>query len=129
MKLQVGVKLLIKNGTGQYLFIQRSEALTGGPDWDIPGGRINPSERLRDALTRELKEEVGIDLDSKIKLLEAQDIIRPEIDLHVVRLTYTAEFEKDIKLGTEHKDFTWITQQEALDLNLDPYLREVLEAL
>lgn len=131
MKLQVGVKLLIKNRRGQYLLIQRNRPLPDGTGikWDIPGGRINTSERLDEALARELSEEVGIKLDQSVQLLKAQDIIIPDIDLHVVRLTYVTELTKDVELGNEHQSFNWITQEKALSLNIDPYLREVLKDL
>jgi 8-oxo-dGTP pyrophosphatase MutT (NUDIX family) len=131
MKLQVGVKLLIKNDQGLYLLIQRSDPLPDGTGikWDIPGGRINESERLVDALNRELSEEVGIKLNQPIRLLAAQDIIIPDVDLHVVRLTYSTELTSDIDLGDEHQKFNWTTQEEALELNIDPYLREVLKGL
>jgi 8-oxo-dGTP diphosphatase len=129
MKLQVGVKLVIKNSRGLYLFVQRSQPLSDGADWDIPGGRINTSERLEEALARELKEEIGVELDTKIELVKAQDIILPNADLHVVRITYITEFDKTIKLSEEHRDFKWVSLSEALNLNLDPYLRELMETL
>jgi 8-oxo-dGTP pyrophosphatase MutT (NUDIX family) len=130
MKLQVGVKVLIRNKDGLYLLIQRSAPLPDGTGikWDIPGGRIKPTESLKDALARELKEETGIELSNDVELLEAQDIIMPDLDLHVVRLTYVTTLEEDVTLGTEHQSFKWTTLQEALDLNVDPYLRKVLEA-
>ena len=47
MILQVGVKALIKNDKGQYLFLRRSERMQAEtePHWDIPGGRIDPAGR------------------------------------------------------------------------------------
>ena len=131
MKLQVGVKVIIKNSDGLYLLIQRTEPLSAGTGitWDIPGGRINPDERLNDALAREVKEEVNMQLDGDIELLEAQDIFLSEPNFHIVRLTYSAHLDEDVELGSEHQDFGWVTLQEALALNIDPYLRRVLEGL
>jgi len=129
MKLQVGVKILIKNNRGQYLLIQRSQPLPDGTEWDIPGGRIEPDERLEQALAREVKEEIGVELDSETRLVSARDIIVQEADLHVVRLTYTADFEESVILSEEHQDFKWATQKEALLLNVDPYLHEVIKTL
>ena len=131
MKLQVGVKVLIKNGNGLFLLIQRSEPLPDGTGikWDIPGGRIEPNERLESALAREVEEETGIKLSNNVKILEAQDIMLPDLDLHVVRLTYSTNLDVNIALGSEHQNFKWVTRQEALDLNVDPYLRKVLETL
>jgi 8-oxo-dGTP diphosphatase len=131
MKLQVGVKVLIRNKGGLYLLIQRSEPLPDGTGikWDIPGGRIESNELLRDALAREVREEIGVELNQSVELLEAQDIILSDLDLHTVRLTYSTSLEDKVKLGTEHQNFKWATLQEALGLNVDPYLRKVLEAL
>lgn len=64
MKLQVGVKALIKNDKGALLFLRRSTQLVTDSketSWDIPGGRIDPGEQLLDALRREIQEETGFD--------------------------------------------------------------------
>lgn len=131
MKLQVGVKLLIKNTAGQFLFIQRSSPLADGTGikWDIPGGRINPGEGLIDALKREIREEVGINLTTEPKLLSAQDIFITDANLHIVRLTYAASFDGEAILGDEHQKMQWLTAQEAIAIDTDPYLRAVLNTL
>lgn len=131
MKLQVGVKILIRNSEGQYLLIQRREPLPDGTGikWDIPGGRIGTSEPLEEALNREVQEEIGIKLDSPVRLLKAQDIILPDIELHVVRLTYMSEFQHVVTLSSEHQNYKWVTQDEALVMDVDPYLHEVLGSL
>lgn len=131
MKLQVGVKVLIRNDIGKFLFIQRSFPLPDGTGikWDIPGGRINPDEKLADALRREVLEEIGVDFILGSRLLSAQDIIIPDVDLHVVRLTYTANLDKQVILGDEHQSMKWLTLNEVADIEVDPYLREVLDNL
>lgn len=131
MKLQVGVKLLIKNTAGQFLFIQRNSPLPDGTGikWDIPGGRINPDESLINALKREVREEVRVNLIAEPTLLSAQDIFIPDADLHVVRLTYIASFDEEIILGDEHQTMQWLTTKEAASLDTDPYLRTVLNTL
>lgn len=131
MELQVGVKALIKNSQGQYLLIQRQNPLPGDTDlkWDIPGGRIKPSESLPEALARELREEIGIKLTSRPVLVAAQDIFVRHINRHVVRLTYTLQLDDDIRLGNEHQNYTWATLTEALQLNLDPYISDILKEL
>ena len=97
MILQVGVKALIKNDAGQYLFLRRSERMQAEiePHWDIPGGRIDPTERLPVALAREIMEETGMELTDEPRLVAAQDIMVEAKDLHVVRLTYVANARGD----------------------------------
>lgn len=131
MKLQVGVKILIQNTGRQYLFLQRSQAMDHEeePHWDMPGGRIETTETLQDALQREIFEETGLQIDDAIRLIHAQDIFVAKADLHVVRLTYTAQGDGEVTLSEEHQDAKWLTFNEAMALNLDPYLREVVAML
>lgn len=132
MILQVGVKALIQNSAGQYLFLQRSQAMDSEdePSWDIPGGRINPHESLEDALAREIVEETGLHTQTTPTLIAAQDIFVTTKDLHVVRLTYTVACkESSIKLSHEHTEYRWVSLDEAHTLNLEPYLKSVVTQL
>jgi len=130
MKLQVGVKILIQNNDGDYLFLKRGKVLEhGGPNtWDIPGGRIDSQESLMDALKREVAEETSLELVDEPRLLAAQDIIVEQKDLHVVRLTYTGKAKGTIKLSDEHVAFQYMSANDIIksDDKLDPYLAEVL---
>jgi 8-oxo-dGTP diphosphatase len=51
--------LLVKDG--QILICQRTKHQTMPLKWEFPGGKIEPGEQPRDALRRELEEELGID--------------------------------------------------------------------
>ncbi|MDN5274615.1 MAG: mismatch repair protein MutT [Candidatus Saccharibacteria bacterium] len=128
MNLQVGVKVLITNTEGKHLFLQRAAVMDNETEahWDIPGGRIEPNEALLVALAREIKEETGLSLAGTPHLLGAQDIFVPSKDLHVVRLTYEADGNGEVTVSHEHQKVRWATRDEALDVNLDPYLREIL---
>lgn len=128
MKLQVGVKAFIQNEAGEYLFLRRAQAMVDEtePHWDIPGGRINSEEGLTEALTREISEETGLTLASEPKLIDAIDIIREKIDLHVVRLVYTVQTTGTPSLSEEHQEISWMSRDEALATNIDPYTRKSL---
>ena len=130
MDLQVGVKALIKNSNGEYLFIRRSTTLatdTSEPSWDIPGGRIESDEYLLEALRREVQEEIGHDVQSAPMLIKAQDIFVTAKDLHVVRLTYMlTEDIEDIILSDEHEEYVWVHESQLETVNAEPYLAEAL---
>lgn len=131
MKLQIGVKALIKNNKGSCLFLKRSQPLLDGTGikWDVPGGRIDPAEDLFTALRREINEETGLRLESEPKLVKAQDIFLRDKDLHVVRLTYVVNLDGEAELSDEHTKFKWVPINDMYKLDMDSYLREVVEDL
>ncbi len=130
IKLQVGVKIFLKNTEGKYLILKRSPEkykVTNG-SWDIVGGRINPGSLLIDNLRREVKEETQLEIISEPILLCAQDII-PNSEKHVVRLTYTGRTEGEPVLDTtENIEYKWVTIEEIKNMNdVDVYVREILK--
>lgn len=128
MKLQVGVKALIENSDGKYLFMRRSRTLDRETEthWDIPGGRIEPEEALSEGLAREINEETGLTLQGIPTLLAAQDIFVSSADLHVVRLTYVAQAKGNLNLSDEHEEHAWMSIEQAMASNLDPYIAKIL---
>lgn len=130
MKLQVGVKVLVKQHD-KFLFLRRNATFQEGPqNWDIPGGRIEPEEALQDALTREVLEETGLKLEQTDTLLAAQDIFVPNAEMHVVRLTYTGVAIGEVTISSEHDDYEWMSIGEVLsEPYVDQYVREVLERI
>ncbi len=128
--LQVGVKSVIVSPKGRILMLRTNAAFYGFKVafWNVPGGRINVGESLTKALAREIQEEVGISRVTSIKLLKAQDIIKPE--LHVVRLTYISRVtsEKLVLDPKEHTDYKWVTLDELMKIKpMDPYLKAILK--
>lgn len=125
--MQVGVKVLLQNPDGLFLFLKRADPLPDGSGvrWDIPGGRVNEQEQLHAALIRELKEETGISNVRHVIIASAQDIIFDST--HIVRLTYLARTDQvDVTLSAEHRECKWLTLKQALERNIDAYLEAVL---
>ncbi len=52
---RVSVKALIADSAGRYLLVQER-----GTHWSIPGGSLEHSEDILDALRREIQEELGV---------------------------------------------------------------------
>jgi 8-oxo-dGTP pyrophosphatase MutT (NUDIX family) len=51
-------QMLVRDPDGRVLLCQ----LTYKPDWDLPGGVVEVNESPREAVTREIEEELGLDL-------------------------------------------------------------------
>lgn len=134
MYIEVGVKVLLQNPEGKYLFLKRSmekyDEARKDP-WDIVGGRIDPALTLVDALQKEVHEETQLEIIDRPKLVGAQDImgIAKYPDRHVVRLTYIAKTQGEPVLSEEHSEYAWFSVEEIKDLgdSLGRFLRELLE--
>jgi len=54
---------VIGDGSDRFLMAQRPlESMLGGL-WEFPGGKRQPGEELRDCLGREIKEELGVEIE------------------------------------------------------------------
>jgi 8-oxo-dGTP pyrophosphatase MutT (NUDIX family) len=63
MQLQVAQKAVLYDG-GKILMIQKSADDPFNPlKWEIPGGRLEVGEELSDHLKREVREEVGLEIE------------------------------------------------------------------
>lgn len=127
MQLQVGVKVLLRNTDGKFLFMRRSQyEERGAGKWDIPGGRIEAGTPLMENLAREIKEETGLVMKGEPRLLTAQDIVWQ--DRHVVRITYVGEVEGEPTLSKEHSEYAWFSYDELHTVeNMDDYVKKLLD--
>lgn len=53
---------VIENDDGRVLIAQRPEGAHLGGGWEFPGGKVGAGETALEALTRELREEIGIEV-------------------------------------------------------------------
>ena len=64
--VEVAAAILLRDGkdAGEFLLAQRPEGKVFAGYWEFPGGKVEPGETLREALVRELQEELGITIES-----------------------------------------------------------------
>ncbi len=57
----VGTVAVIRDAAGRVLLLQQRHT----PGWALPGGLLDPSESPEAAVTRELREELGLDVETR----------------------------------------------------------------
>lgn len=84
----IGVEVLIRNGN-QLLLGKRGPKAFGAGTWALPGGHLEFGERLDEAITREIAEEIGLKIDPKaLKQVSIIDDINKDILRHYIHVSY-----------------------------------------
>jgi 8-oxo-dGTP pyrophosphatase MutT (NUDIX family) len=137
MELQLAQKAVLYS-TGSVLLIQKSAADPYNPlKWEIPGGRLQVGEELSDHLKREVREEVGLEIEIGPPLAMWQWTMgsgaAAKTVVAVSRLCYPLTSEVSFA-GNEDTDYIsawkWVTVSEVASLDLIPTARDaILESL
>lgn len=103
------VAAIIKNAEGKILIAQRNLKKSQGGLWEFPGGKIEPNETKEQAIVREIKEELNMDIlcDSYFdeKVYEYPDKTIRLIALNCSMISDSYEV-------LEHEQIKWIKVEE-----------------
>ena len=116
---QVAVGAVIQDADGRLLVVRRGQAPAEGR-WTLPGGKLEPGERLPDAVRREVAEETGLEVEpgELIGHLEFADD-----DHHFIILDFRAHLRDDLRAhpqddqhdpvpGDDVTEASWMTRSE-----------------
>jgi len=108
---QVVVAAIIQNPQGQYLCCKRGDWKSAPSKWEFPGGKPEANESLEDALTREIREELGVE----IRVLRQFDrSTTGEIDL----VCFVCELVDEVPTSsTDHSELRWVPEDELSKLD------------
>ena len=98
--------------------------------WDIPGGLANIGEMPRDAVIRETKEEVNLDI-VPTEIIHEDSNYDLKKDTIFIRLVYACKLKSDISNieidQSEHSEYRLINKISDLDGELiSPFLQDIL---
>jgi 8-oxo-dGTP diphosphatase len=106
---------ILSNRDGHILLAKRPAHKTNGGLWEFPGGKLEKGETLQSALKREIKEELGIEIDIQEAFLSvSQDYAFGRVCLHAFVCTMG-----DAKpQALEHDEICFVPCPSLLDMDL-----------
>ena len=115
---------LIKKGD-KFLLVRRPLNKKRGGLWEFPGGKVEKGETLEEAIKRELKEELDIEVNVKGVLSEVK-YNYPEGEIELYLLEVESNEEPELKEAIEKR---WVSVEEAEELELCPADRELIRKI
>jgi 8-oxo-dGTP diphosphatase len=106
--IQVAVGIIINNDN-QILIAKRGSHQHQGDKWEFPGGKVEEGETPQEALYRELKEEIGIEIQLSYYLFEIKHKYEDRkvvIDVFEVR-----EWQGEV-VGREGQPLRWVKKPD-----------------
>ena len=104
----------------EILLLHRQDHRPEGNTWGVPAGKVDGGEELLEALVREIKEETGFALPpSQISYFREVYVKYPNYDFvyHIYHTMLDPKQKVSIN-PKEHKDFRWISPENALNMPL-----------
>ena len=120
------VAAVIQNEEGKILIAQRNLKNSQGGLWEFPGGKIEPNETKEEAIIREIKEEMDIDIEAK-KFIGQKVFNYPDKDINLIAIE-CKQIKGDIKLN-EHEDIKWVNKNELRNFNFAPADKFIINAI
>jgi 8-oxo-dGTP diphosphatase len=128
----VGVGALIHDRDGRVLLIKRKFEPNKGR-WSLPGGLLETGETLLEAGRREVREEVGVELEIEKLYQVSEEIIRDaegKTRFHFVLVDFLASPDPEgatIVLNGESESFAWTRPEEIKGMDVSENTQRIVE--
>ena len=117
---------ILRNHQGRVLVQQRTQDRVCAGQWEFPGGKVEQGESAEQALLRELKEELGVEVQAPQHLM---DLSHEYSHAHVWLQIYLIDSYKGDVVGREGQCFAWHDGKSILDLPLLAAVFPILDKL
>ena len=125
-KMYVSNKALLVSSEGKILVMHLKDGR-----WDLPGGRMDEGEQMRDGLARELREETGIEIDAaKARPFFVGTYSYEGTPSESVASVFyiVPTIVTDVTLSDEHGGYEWIDPRRPLPDGVYAPVAEIIEA-
>jgi mutator protein MutT len=111
---------------GKVLLAQRKENAHQGLLWEFPGGKVTEGEEPRQALRRELREELAVEVEVGA-LFDAVYYSYPEFP--VLLLVYRCKIRKGVPQPLASRALQWVDPRELEEIPMPPADRRLQKRL
>lgn len=127
MEIVEVVAALVRDSDGHYLVGQRPAHKSQGGLWEFMGGKVEPGETPWQALVRECREELALEIENG-RVVDAVVHAYPE---RTIRLTLIACSPKagSAPVPLEHEAIRWVTVSDMRQLPFSPADAELIVRL
>ncbi|MEM9488142.1 MAG: (deoxy)nucleoside triphosphate pyrophosphohydrolase [Myxococcota bacterium] len=112
---------------GRYLITQRNATAVMPLLWEFPGGRVEPAESDEDALIREVRGRIGVEVVVIDKMAE-QDHSYARYDVHLTMFRCRLEDGRHPR-PVNVNDLRWVTTSELRDYEFPPADEKTMDKL
>ena len=126
MKKQTEVVAALIWDGNRFMICQRPAHKARGLLWEFVGGKVEPGETKEEALIRECREELDVEIEVGDVFM---DVLHDYPDLLVHLTLFNAKLEKGEPKLLEHNDLKWITPAEIPAFDFCPADVEILERI
>ena len=122
MNITEVVAALIWDG-GRFMICQRPAHRARGLLWEFVGGKVEPGETKQQALIRECREELAVELSVDEPFME---VVHEYPDITVRLTLFHASIAQGQPRKLEHNDIRWITPAQIPEFDFCPADEEIL---
>jgi len=126
-KRDVAVLVLFK---GNKILLQKraKDAKRFPGTWGLFGGGVEDGESTESALRREIKEELGLDLET-VSLADKCDYVLPEKGESGQIFVFYSKYENQKLCLNEGDRMEWVDLDRSLEYDITPYYRKIIEKI
>src|SRR3990167_2845410 len=122
---------LIFNKKEELLVVKRADDDDFMPGyWEIPGGGTDYGENTKEALAREISEELGLAVEVGYPLhMQSYYMNTERKQIHRIQITFRCDLldeTQEIKLSHEHTEYKWISPKALKELKLSDYMNTLI---
>ena len=92
-----------------YLIVQRNRNKYMGLKWEFPGGKVETNETFYEALSREIQEELSIQINVHEKIAEEK---YKDDQINIILHYYLCSEKSGTTILNEHENIAWVEKKD-----------------